>query len=509
MNKKKCVKAVRKTMKWFFIVFCLYVATFFFREGRVPKFICDRVISSYAPTNLLVRCGAVTIGFQHGVRVRDLSVCDLGSKRSLTPIASAESIEVSFIMRRIRAVGFVYSCLPDSYYAPGNSEKNARVEAEFPTFLPFELDLVRPDILGVKPARVKAEVKVASHRIDVNRIHLDWPDVDCRMSVDGLCYIDLDKQELYGQVEGLAKQAHIRPLLVTLDVPVSYPYFDGFTEVVGPVPSFCSWKVNLVNNDFDLHLGLKPTLGKYNGVPMKRADGKIHLHNFIRGTNLNYRQTIGPIHGVGPKDQNLDGTVIVEGMDGRNKVDVEAKSALPVADLLKIGGFTGDYVGDDVWGDSECKLQFRFPRAMTNNYELLDGEGHVSIRNGRLMRMKGFKGLIEAMPSIAPAVSWFSDATQATCDYKIEHGVIKVDNACIDSLLFSISMSGTFDAVKNALDFNVMVRFAKSDSLVGKILHPITWPFTKLILEFKLTGTPEEPKWEYISIIDRVVEAVQ
>ena len=52
------------------------------------------------------------------------------------------------------------------------------------------------------------------------------------------------------------------------------------------------------------------------------------------------------------------------------------------------------------------------------------------------------------------------------------------------------------------------VQFAKKDSIAGKLLHPLAWPFTKLLLEFRLTGTPDEPKWTYLSVIDRVLEAV-
>ena len=70
-------------------------------------------------------------------------------------------------------------------------------------------------------------------------------------------------------------------------------------------------------------------------------------------------------------------------------------------------------------------------------------------------------------------------------------------------------MSGWLDTVRNEQDFTVRVQFAKSDSVVGKILHPLTWPFTKLLLEFRLTGTPDNPKWEYVSVVDRVVEAVK
>ena len=70
-------------------------------------------------------------------------------------------------------------------------------------------------------------------------------------------------------------------------------------------------------------------------------------------------------------------------------------------------------------------------------------------------------------------------------------------------------MFGWFDAVRNVQDFTVRVQFAKSDSVVGKILHPLTWPFTKLLLEFKLTGSPEAPKWKYVSVVDRVLEVVK
>ena len=146
---------------------------------------------------------------------------------------------------------------------------------------------------------------------------------------------------------------------------------------------------------------------------------------------------------------------------------------------------------------------------MTNNYEVMDGSGHIAIRNGCLMRMKWFRGLIDAMPSIAPAITWLSDTTQASGDYVIEKGVLRTENVYIEGTLFSIKMSGWLDTVRNTQDFTVHVQFAKSDSMVGKILHPITWPFTKLLLEFRLTGSPDEPKWKYISVINRVVEAVK
>ena len=508
---KKALLVLVKTMKWGFIVFFVFVGSLFFREQRVPGAAVEFLFERHAPKNLVLNVGSLSFGFRRGVRLEGLKLYDASCADPTRELAGADSITVDPLARRLGIVGARYTRLPDSYYAPGNQEKNARVEAEFPELGVWQVTLERPDILSVRPERVTASLAVSRHRIDFSSIRLQWPDAGSQKTgVDGFCYIDLDEQRVNGKIKGLATQAQIRPLLVTLDIPVSLPYMDAFTDVPEPCDAACSWLIDLERSDLlDLGLELHPVLGKYSSVPMKRADGEIHVRNWTRGTCLNYNTKVGPISAVDVKGRKLHGTVDILGTNGYNVVQVKATSAQPVADVLKIGGFTGDYVGNEVIGDSECDLEFRFPRAMTNNYEVMDGRGHVAIRNGQIMRMKGFRGLLEAMPSAAPAVTWFSDSTQASCDYVIEKGVLKSDNIYVEGSLFSIKMYGTFDTVKESLDFTVRVQFTKKDSLVGKLLHPLTWPFTKLLLEFRLTGSPENPKWQYVSVIDRVMEAVK
>ena len=496
-------------MKWVFIVFCVYLGSLFFREERIPGEWAERFLDDRLPPTMMLHIGEVSFGFRHGLHIRELKVYDSSQEDALTPVVSADSIGYYPLFRRLRVEGLKYVRLPDGYYRSGNHDRNERVETRFPDLGSLSVTLANPDILSVRPETLTFDVEVAPTRIDFRNVHLAWPDKDARMAVDGFCSVDLVRQEVYGEVDGLARQAHIRPLLVTVDVPVALPYMDGFTEVPEPCKSWCAWKVDLVHSDFDLWLELHPVLGKYNAVPMRRADGKIHLHNFTRDNCLNYVTTVGPIDATDVEGRYLNGTVVVSGMNGHNAVTVNARSSQPLADVLKIGGFTGDYVGEDVFGESECKLLFDFPRAMSNNYEVLNGGGHVTVKNGRLMRMKGFRGLIDAMPSIAPAITWFTDSTQASGDYVIENGVLRTDNFYIEGTLFSIKMYGWLDLVRGAQDFTVRVQFAKSDSLVGKILHPLTWPFTKLLLEFRLTGSPEDPEWRYVSVIDRVLEVVK
>ena len=510
---KKVLKILWRTVKWtiivLFLLTVLAVTLICVRQVHVPKLVAESLLERYMPSNIVVYTDSVDIGVRGGLSVRGLKVYDRECKEHLSPMAGADAIDVDFLSRIVTIEGARYPRLPDGYYAPGNEERNSRIECRLPNLPDFSLTLVRPEILGLTPRQVTANVEVSRGRITVNRIKVDWPDRDERMAVDGFCYVDFDRQEVYGEVRGLARQPNIRPLLVALDVPVAMPYFDGFTEVTRPVPSWCGWKVNLVNNDLDLYLDLRPKLGRYNGIAMDSATGKIHLHVYTREDFLNYRQTIGPISGKTGEGLTLDGTVIVTGTNGYNTVDVDAKSTMPIADVLRIAGFEDDYVDSDVTGESSCKLQFRFPRAMTNNYELLNGRGHVEIKNGQLMRMKGFRGLLKEMPSAAPAVSWFTDTTQASCDYTIENGILKTDNVYIEGSLFSIKMYGSLDTTVDKLDFTVRVQFTKKDSIVGKLLHPLTWPFTKLLLEFRLTGSAGDPKWKYISVVDRVLEAVK
>ena len=502
-----------KAVKICFIAVLLFVlllvAVFCFRRQSIPVSLVNSILSRSVPSNIVVSVESLEFGIIHGLKATGLKVYDRGAAEGADPVASARLIEVDMLARTVLVDGARYPRLPDSYYAPGNQERNSPIECQLPEMSRFKLILTNPDILAVRPTKVTANVDMTRDRLTLDHIVIDWPETDEVMSVDGFCYVDFGRQVVYGEVRGRARQPHIRPLLVALDLPVALPYFDGFTEVPGSVPSWCGWKVNLVNGDLDLYLQLRPTLGKYNGVKMSSATGKIHLHVYTREDFLNYCQTIGPISAKRADGKTLDGTVTVTGTNGYNTVEVEASSTLPIADLLRVAGFEDDYVSEDVFGTSKCSLVFRFPRAMTNNYELLNGKGHIEIKDGQLLRMKGFRGLLEAMPSVAPAVSWFTDSTQASCDYVIENGVVKTDNLLIEGSLFSIKMYGKFDAAASSLDYTVRVQFTKEGSFVGKLVHPLTWPFTKLLLEFRLTGSPGDPKWQYISVVDRVLEVVK
>ena len=162
------------------------------------------------------------------------------------------------------------------------------------------------------------------------------------MSVNGSVYIDFDEQRFHAVARGEARQSHIRPLLVTLDVPTAISYMDAFTGVTEPVPVSASWDVNLVNNDFRMHLDLHPMLGRYNGVPMRRVDGELGLSVYTRGTNLNCVTTVGPLSALDPKGRTLDGRLVVAVTNDVTRLEFDAKSGLALKDILSIADCLND-----------------------------------------------------------------------------------------------------------------------------------------------------------------------
>ena len=327
---KKAAKFLIKTVKWVFIVFCVFIGSLFFREQRIPADWVVSAVSSHVPSNIVFKCDSVSFGFRRGARMRGVRLYDRERADPVRVVVSADSVSVDFFLRRVRIVGLKIPRLHDGYYLPGNIERNERLDVEIPDVPSFSLMLVRPDVLGIAPERVVATVRPNPRRIEFDDICVSWPDIDRSMSVNGSACIDFDEQRFRAVVRGEARQSHIRPLL------------DAFTCVTEPVPVSASWDVNLVNNDFRMHLDLHPTLGRYNGVPMRRVDGELGLSVCTRGTNLNCVTTIGPLSALDPKGRTLDGRLAVVVTNDVTRLEFDAKSGLALKDVLSIADCLND-----------------------------------------------------------------------------------------------------------------------------------------------------------------------
>lgn len=605
-------------MKVIFIVFLVFLGTLFFREQRLPQSWVDRATDAMSSSNVIFRCEGAAFGFSRGLHLKNVRVYDRTKSNSLEPVASARSVTVNPILRTVRAVEARYPRLPDSYYSPECHERNERLDFEMPRIPEFRLTLLRPEILGLAPERVTAQVNVRSRWFMLDEVRVSWPGADRRLFADGAFRFDLVSQTAHGEVRGRSTVGLIRPLIVALDVPSALPYMDAFTELPEPVPASGEFDVNLENGDFRMSLDLKPVMGRYNGVPMSRAEGTLGLYAYTRGTNSNVNLDVKLPVALDPEGSRLAGTI---GLRLTNDVvrlsyDVDSRigfrEALEIADFIdpgeldmvvcdtkpaitvvgrsgtsaedadyndikfsarlekgsfmgfqlrdlvakfslvkdrlefeslsaagktggrydataflsfpgfekdgaefgvsvKCGGGTLEELADALsfdLGERDGKVdgwcEFTGPLS-TNRASRLNGSGSIKIADGHLAQMKLFAGLTKQLADKVPGVGFVVNQSDASVDFTVTNGVFRSENVYIEGGLISLKGWGSYDMAKDDLDFTVRVQFLKNESILGKLVHPVTWPFTKLLLEFRATGPLDDPKWEYISILDRIL----
>ena len=140
-----------------------------------------------------------------------------------------------------------------------------------------------------------------------------------------------------------------------------------------------------------------------------------------------------------------------------------------------------------------------------NAVSTLNGSGKLKIADGHLAQMKLFAGFTKLLAAKIPGVSFFVNQTQASATFTITNGVFESSDIYIEGGFFSVKGWGRYDMAADNLDFTVRAQFLKKESIAGKIVHPLTFPFTKFLLEFKVEGPIDDPRWQYISIPDRIL----
>lgn len=357
----------RKIIKYSLIcllgLLLLTLAAILLFEQPVPDFLLRRITKSLSSENYLVRADSASFRFSHGLKINNLRVFDR-RKTAGRPVISASCLNLALNLRRIpwskrsllKSVTITdlhYPRLPDGYYIPDSiefpghtdfQEKDEPLELDLPTLQPFPLTLIHPDVLGVTPKKVVAHsVSVTPNGIRMDGIHLDWPDADARMSLDGAFEFNLETQRVEGEIHGFTCQHHIRPLLVALDITNSYAFIDAFTRVEKPVDAACAFDVNLRNNDLHIRLDLAPEGGCYNRIPLENARGPVDIRVFVRETYQNARIVVGPITANLADGSKMSGQIVYENTNDVGYVDFNVRSttslsnALAVADVMNDG----------------------------------------------------------------------------------------------------------------------------------------------------------------------------
>ena len=135
----------------------------------------------------------------------------------------------------------------------------------------------------------------------------------------------------------------------------------------------------------------------------------------------------------------------------------------------------------------------------------MEGSGHIEFKDGIIAQIPIFAGLTPTMAENVPGISPLVNQSSGSLDFTIADGIIRSENIKIEGAMFSISGRGEYDIDGNRLNMILRANFFRESTLLGKITNWITFPFTKLLLEFKVTGSLENPQCSYVNIIEKIM----
>ena len=124
------------------------------------------------------------------------------------------------------------------------------------------------------------------------------------------------------------------------------------------------------------------------------------------------------------------------------------------------------------------------------------GSGHATIRDGLLFQTKLFGGLSAILSKVIPEFTLFAQ-TDASGNFTIRNSRISSKDIQLQGSVFSVKAAGdyTFDG---RLDYRVEVQLLRGGP-VAALVRLATLPVTRL-LEFRLTGSFEDPRWRPLNL---------
>ena len=236
--------------------------------------------------------------------------------------------------------------------------------------------------------------------------------------------------------------------------------------------------------------------GSFFGIPLVNVQTDFKLRNDYT--------TFSEAHASLPHGGKITGTGIISFPDFDSerasfKVAITGKD-ITLEDASKVLGFDVE----DRRGLLSGRLELDAPLT-TALVSRVNGKVSISVKDGRIARLNLFAGLTDFLAKKVPGISSLVDQSDASMECVISNGVLHATSVSVSGDVFAIAGHGTYSMPDDNLDFTARVRLFKNDSIIGKIANPITWTFSKLLLEFKVYGPIDKPHWKYISVVDRLL----
>ena len=127
---------------------------------------------------------------------------------------------------------------------------------------------------------------------------------------------------------------------------------------------------------------------------------------------------------------------------------------------------------------------------------LATGAGRATVRGGLLFQTKLFSGLSAILAKIIPDFTLFAQ-TDASGTYGIRNSRVTSRDIQLQGTVFSVKAAGDY-AFNGGLDYRVEVQLLRGGP-VAALVRLAMLPVTRL-LEFRLTGTFEDPHWRPLNL---------
>ena len=138
----------------------------------------------------------------------------------------------------------------------------------------------------------------------------------------------------------------------------------------------------------------------------------------------------------------------------------------------------------------------------------MDGTGTLRVDDSMLARMPLFAGLTDWLARNIPGISSVVNQSSAKLDFVMTNGVAVTENMVVEGNVFSILLKGSYTLETNAVDMAVRVNILREGSVAAWLTRIITVPITRVLLEFKLSGTATSPEWSYVTFVEKLIDAI-
>lgn len=329
-----------------------------------------------------------------------------------------------------------------------------------------------------------------------------WDSVQCNMAYSNwiVRLTDVEAIRPEGRLRGTYEQDFERET-VTFDARSSvYPFAIGKLMGAGVQPVFdvvsCTGRVfatgsgfvdyaRCTNMDFNAHV--TGTLWNVQGVDVELAS--FHL----KGVRDRYelKDLVAQVH-----QGRVHGNAAAYPLGVASNLYYDLAVIGTNINVQTLAGNLRGKEGDEYTGrlSFETTLMGGFQRPMTDS---LQGAGSMRIAGGQLFRIPLLGGLSKYLANIIPGFGYAAQ-TDFSSKLKIEDRTVYADDLQIEGNIISLRGSGNLDFDKR-LDFDMRVFLLKRGPL-AKILNVVTYPVTRLFLEFHLGGKIHDPAWRPVNL---------